>query len=296
MKKDKIAVLISSFKEPKTIGKAIESFLGQKGLKKFKLIVSTPDKETQDIVKKYKGVELFEDPGKGKSYAINYALNRIKEDILILSDGDVFVGNNSVEEILKKFENPVIGCVTGRPIPMEDKKTKYGYWANFLFDSAHKLRRKLHQEGKFVDCSGYLYAFRNEIVEDFPLDVADDAIIPYLLVEKGYKIAYAENATVYVKNASTVKDWAKQKIRTRKSFTRLGKYIDLKKYPHLKTFKDEAKGIAWLLKYPKNIKEFFWTIQLVFARIYIWVRYYLDITLSHKLYTDGWERIESTKQ
>ena len=295
MKKPKIAILISSFNEPRTIGRAIEAFLKQEISLPYRLIVSAPDKETHEIVKKYKEVELFVDPGKGKSYAINEALKKINEEIIILSDGDVFVGDNSVNEILKKFEDKEVGCATGRTIPVEDKKTKYGYWANFLFDCAHKLRKKLNNEKKFVDCTGYLYAFRNKIIKEFPLDVADDAIIPYLLLEKGYRIVYAENAFVYVKNATRWDDWVKQKIRTRKSFTRLNKYIDLKKFPHIKTFKEESKGIFWLLQYPKTAREFFWTIQLAFSRLYVWVKYHVDITLSNKLYNDGWERVESTK-
>ena len=49
-----ISVIITSFKEPKTIGRAIEGFLQQDlKRKKFELIVSSPDRETQEVVKKY---------------------------------------------------------------------------------------------------------------------------------------------------------------------------------------------------------------------------------------------------
>jgi len=294
MKKQKIAVLISSFEEPK-IQRAVEAFLNQKTKEKFELIVSAPDKKTHDLLKRYSSVRLIVDPGKGKSYAINEALKKIDADILILSDGDVYVDENALNEMLKKFEDSAVGCVTGRTVPIEDRKTKYGYWANFLFEAAHKLRKKLEKDGKFVDCTGYLYAYRKKLIDSFPLDVADDAIIPYLLLEKGYKIVYAEKAIVYIKNATEWRDWVKQKVRTRKSFTRLNKYIDLKKFPHIKTFKDEAKGIIWVFTYPKKIKEFFWTIQLVILRLYVWIKYHLDVALSHKLYNDGWERIASTK-
>ena len=61
-----ISIIITSFKEPKT-GKAIESFLNQKIREKHEIIVSAPDIETQNIVKRYKQVKLFKDPGKGKS-------------------------------------------------------------------------------------------------------------------------------------------------------------------------------------------------------------------------------------
>ena len=54
-------------------------------------------------------------------------------------------------------------------------------------------------------------------------------------------------------------------------------YVDTKKTPKVKSFKTEAKGIFWIISYPKNIKEFFWTIELVFARLYTWMKYLIFV-------------------
>jgi len=291
----KITILIVAFKEPKTIGRAIESFLNQNIKEKYELVVSAPDKETQEVVKKYKKIKLLKDPGKGKSYALNLALKKIKGSIIILTDGDVYVSENSVNEVIEKFRDSKIGCVTGRPVPMEDKSTKYGYWANILFYSAHRLRKILQQEGKFFQCSGYLYAFRNNVITSFPLDVADDAIIPHLFSSKGYKIAYAEKAFVFVKNVNNWKDWANQKVRTSKSHERIDKYIDTKQSPKTKTFFNELKGIFFILSHPQNIRESFWTLQLIFARLYMWIKVFLDVHIKKRYYNDNWGRVESTK-
>ncbi len=290
-----ISVIITSFNEPKTIERAVKSFLDQKINERYELIVSAPDKETQNIVKKYKKVKLFKDPGKGKSYALNLILKKVKGDLLILSDGDVYVSNNSVSEILKKFEDPQVGCVTGRPVPTENRKTKYGYWANFLFDSAHRLRKKLNLEGKFLECSGYLWAFRKGIVKNFPLDVAEDAIVPYFFSEKGYKIDYAEKALVFVKNVDSWNEWVSQKVRTSRAHETLNKYVDIKKNPRTKTFSAESKGIISALFYPKNLKEFFWTVELIFARLYMWGIVFLEVYVKKRHHKDNWERVESTK-
>ena len=48
-----ISIIITAFKEPKTIGKAIESFTNQKIKEKYELYVVAPDKETLDIARKY---------------------------------------------------------------------------------------------------------------------------------------------------------------------------------------------------------------------------------------------------
>lgn len=294
-----ISIIITAFKEPKTIGKAIESFLKQGVKSKFELIVSAPDKETLNAAKKYsyknKKIKLFKDPGKGKSYALNLLFKKIKGDIIILTDGDVYVFDNSINEILKKFNDSKVGCVTGRPIPLENKKTKYGYWANFLFDSAHQLRKRLNKKRKFLECSGYLWAFRNKIIKNFPLDVAEDTIVPYLFSEKDYKITYAEKALVFVKNVDNWREWISQKTRTSKAHETLNKYVNTHKIPRTKTFSNEFRGILYLFSYPKNLREFFWTLELFLARLYMWGIVFFEIYFKKNYHKDNWERVESTK-
>ena len=295
---EKITILITAFREP-NINKSIEAALNQETKYKYEIIISAPDRETLDAAEKYSkkhnNIKTMKDPGKGKSFALNLAFSKIKADILILTDGDVYLGKNAVEEIVNLFLNPKIGCISGRPVPQESKNNKFGYWANFLFYSAHRIRKKAFETGSFLECSGYLFAFRKELIDSIPLDVSEDTVIPYIIKQKGYNIGYAENAAVYVKNPNNFKDWIKQKTRTHKAHEKLYLYVDTKKIPRIKSFKTESKGIFWLLKYPKDFKEFIWTIELVFARLYTWIKYFFDTKLYRKKYIDGWERVESTK-
>jgi cellulose synthase/poly-beta-1,6-N-acetylglucosamine synthase-like glycosyltransferase len=294
-----ISIVITSFKEPDSIGKAIESIINQNIKENYELIVSAPDMETLAVAGKYKKInskiKLFKDPGKGKSYALNLIFKKLSGEIIILTDGDVYVSENAINEILKKFENQNIGCVSGRPVPQENKNSQYGYWANFLFDAAHGLRKKLYVNGKFLECSGYLWAFRNNVIKNIPLDVAEDSVMPYLFFEKGYKIGYAENAKVYVKNADNWNDWIKQKVRTSKAHETLKKYVNLNIAPRTKTFSNETKGIFYLFSYPKNLKEFYWTLKLIVARFYMWIKVFYDTKFKNRHYNDAWDRVESTK-
>lgn len=298
MLSQKISLVITAFKEP-NIARAIKAALNQKTRYDYNIIISAPDDKTLKIAKSYslknKKIKVFKDPGKGKSYALNQILNSIQTDILILTDGDVYISDNSVDEISNLFLDPEIGCVTGRPVPMENRKTKYGYWANFLFDAAHRIRKLAFESNSFIECSGYLFAFRKNKIDRIPLDVAEDTFIPYFLWERGYQIGYADNARVYVKNPETWGDWIKQKTRTSKAHETLNKYVDIKTTPRVKSFKNESKGVTWALTYPKNPKEFFWTLQLIFARLYMWIKVMIDTKLLNKNYGDAWERVESTK-
>lgn len=299
MLKFKIALIITAFKEP-NIGKAIEAAMNQKTDYDYDIFVSAPDEETFSIArnyaKKYKNIQTFRDQGKGKMSALNLIFKKMKkEDILILTDGDVYISENAVEDVTNLFLDPEIGCVSGRPTPIEDKNTKYGFWANFLFEAAHKIRKNTFEKNGFIECSGYLFAFRGDDNIEIPLDTAEDAIIPYHFWEKGYKIGYAENAKVYVKNVNNWKDWIKQKVRTSKAHETLDKYVDTQTTPRLKSFKNEAKGFSDLLRYSQNPKEFYWSVLLGLARFYMWGLVMYNAKIKRFKSVDNWERIDSAR-
>ena len=293
------SIIVTSFKE-KSLDKTIASLINQNLTREDQIIIVSPDGDVRNLVAKYrsyfKDIIYIQDPGKGKSYALNLAIKKIKKEILILTDGDVILGKSAIKEIKNKFKDPSIGCVTGRPISLNKKNNMLGYWSHLLYDAgAHRIRSELAKEDKFLEGSGYLFAFRN-IIKDFPIDVAEDTVIPYFFYQKGYKIGYADKALVYVKNPTNLMDWINQKKRTAKSHERLYKYVDTRYIPRIKSFKNEAvKGVIWAIAYSSSFKEFIWTLALFLARLYVWIQVLLDIKIKKHYYSDNWNRIESTK-
>lgn len=295
-----ISIVITAFKEPQ-VGKAIESVLKQDIQEDFELLVACPDKETKAIVDQYakeeKRVRHFQDPGKGKSFALNQIFKILKGRVWIFTDGDVFLKDDAVNALVTQFENRNVGCVSGRVVSLNDRKDKFGFWSHLLADAgAHRVRKEAFKKGSFLETTGYLFAFRNsQVFNEIPLDVAEDAIIPYYFWKKGFKIGYAENAVVYVKNPDNFTDWLKQRKRTSGAHETLSKYAP--DFPRVKSFRNEAlKGLRWIWSYPQNPKEYLWTLELIVARLYMWLSLFYDQLLKRKYYNDGWERVESTKQ
>jgi len=294
-----ISIVITSFNEPRTIGKAIDSFAGQKISQKYEIIVAAPDKETLNAAKKHtkgkRNIRIIQDPGKGKSYAINWLLPKLKGEIIILSDGDVHVSDYSVDELLRPFNDKQVGCVSGRPVSANPKDNMLGYWSHLLVDAgAHQARLKRAKKSQFLECSAYLWAFRKKAIKSFPTDVAEDTIVPILFWLKGYKIVYVPEALVYVKYPTNIHDFIDQKVRTVKSHETLKKYFKIK-LPRMKTFSNEILEGWKALFYPRNLKELYWTKLLFFTRFYIWILAFYEIHLKNRHYMDVWKRIESTK-
>lgn len=311
-----VSIIIASRQEPKTIGKCIRCIADTKysGLNSgFEIIQVSPDKETLDAGKnaaqelKLSSNEYIQinDPMKGKPFALNLALKKAKGSILLFTDGDTYFEKNSVKNLLLPFENNSVGGTTGRTISMDKKDTPMGYWGHLLADAAHHRRVSLmniekknyYISGKhFFPMSGYIMATRN-FNFDIPSNVlSDDAYISYFIRNQGKEIAYTPEAICYVKYPTTLNDYYKQKVRS------LGGYIQLQRLGIFKRDKQsrslgiEMKYALFVLKYPKNIKEFLWSLLLFPVRVMTWIKiYWQRVILKKDMPKSGWERIESTK-
>ena len=294
----KISIIMTSYKEP-ALHLAIEAVIHQHTMHRYELIIVSPEKEAEDLVARYKNSHLhyFKDEGKGKVAAINQVLQTIASDIVILTDGDVIVLPNAINELVKPFEDPHIGCVSGRVISANQKDAIFGYWSHLLADAgAHQIRKELAEKKQFLECTGYLFAFRSHGIKKIPTDVAEDTIIPYLFKQKGYGIGYAEKAEVLVKNPTNWGDWLQQRKRTAKSHETLKKYVDIQKIPRVKSFTNEIqRGFFWALSYPQTVREFYWTLLLFLARFYMWLLVFYETRILDKHYTDKWKRVETAR-
>ena len=293
-----IHIIITSYKEPKATLRAVKAFLNQKISEDFMIIVVDPFEETKEFLKqnlKDKRVGFFLDPGEGKSHAINLLLKQIysdnTNDILIFTDGDVYVSGNAVQDLLNRFKDKTIGCVTGKPVSLAERGTKYGYWSKLLYAGVDRARKRMAKGKEFFQVTGYLFAIRNGIFKEIPIDVADDAIMPFYAWQKGCKIDYAEQAEVYVKYPDNWKDWVNQRVRTIKGHKNTSKLYPGMPEKH-SLFRELKEGALFAVTFPKSFMEFIWTIELAFARFYIYYKSAREQKKSETAYDPGWRDVE----
>ena len=310
-----ISVIITSLKEPKTIGKCIQCIAEKKysGITKpFEIIQVSPDELTLKAGRKMANILKLSkseyhhiiDPHKGKPYALKLALRKAKGEIIILTDGDTFFEANAVEEMVKPFENEKVGGVSGKPVSQDSRNNIFGYWGHLLSESGDHRRRNTMQETDgyyistetFFPMSGYIMAMRNVNLEIPDNVLSDDAYISYSLRNKGLEIAYNPNAVCYVKYPTNLKDYYKQKVRSLGGFKQLEKFGVFKKDKQSRSFFIELPYAFFVLRYPKNFNEFIWSLCLFPIRLMTWIKIFWERDILQKdMPSTGWERIESTK-
>lgn len=291
-----ISIILTSRNEPKTIGRAIEFLLHQK-IGSFELIVVAPDDGTLNVARRYaafnKSIRFLRDPGNGKPAALNLAFSQAKGSICILTDGDVYVKKNSIHHMIKKFDNPEVGAVSGRVMSAMPSSSMFGFWAYITAESFHNLRMNQNKDGSSIICSGYLYAIRRDLINSIPLNaLADDAYISLKIAGQGYSCVYEPRSCVFVQYPSTLPDWIRQKKRTAARIYQLSHFF---KFSRKKELLGEILAAFRVAHFIKNPKEAFEFALLALFRLYIWGRIYFDIRLQKRSFSSVWQRVESTK-
>jgi biofilm PGA synthesis N-glycosyltransferase PgaC len=292
-----ISVLITSYNEAESIGRALEACLADLP-PEAEIVVVCPDEATRAVILSYaerdERVRHIYDTGRGKPAALNTGLDAVRGEVVVFSDGDVYLGDGALSALLAPFSDAHVGAVTGRPISLSPRGTPLGYWSHLLTDAAHHTRQTRAQAGTFLLCSGYLFAARRALIAPIPEDaLAEDAVISHRIAEQAQAIAYAPSALVYVKYPTTYGDWLKQKVRSAGGYAQT--YV-ANSPVQMRSAKLEVRdGTGFALRYGRTWRERLWTMALFAARLHLWALVYWRVRVRKIPLSQLWQRVTTTK-
>jgi len=174
------------------------------------------DDGTPDLLKKYENLEIYHlDERLGKMHAMNRGVKFVKAPIIIFSDTNTTLGNQSIREIVAKFSNKKTGCVAGEKRIVEKEADAAAGAGEGLYWKFESWIKNMDAElNSAVGAVGELFAIRTELFEDVEPDtLLDDFIISLRIAQKGFHIAYTPNAYAEETASLNVKEELKRKIR-----------------------------------------------------------------------------------
>ncbi len=154
------------------------------------------------------------EPAKGKPTALNTGVGIATGDIVIFMDARQRVSPNVVSALVKRFEDPTVGVVSGELVLSDDgiqEAANVGlYWRYEKW-----IRQNESELFSTTGATGALYAVRREDVTTLAEDVLlDDFEIPIQVLRQGKRTVFEAGAVAYDRAEENSDDEFRRKVRT----------------------------------------------------------------------------------
>ncbi len=222
-----VSIGICAYNEEANIGNLIEHLLSvpfppQAYLKEVLIVAGGCTDHTVSITEKLAKEDnrikiIKEQSRNGKSSSVNTILSNCKGDIIIFESADTVPGHKSISLLLEPICKGLADATASRPIPVNGKTS--------LADSISRLIwEDLHHElsTKKARLSGELFAMKNGLIKQIPDHIIhDDTFIQHNLERNGSRLAYVDEAIVFMKGPATLGELFRQRRKNVVGFLQL---------------------------------------------------------------------------
>jgi len=215
----KVTLLISAYNEENVIEGKIENCLAlDYPTEKLRIVVASDGStdRTNPIVQSFtaRGVVLWPyHPRRGKITAINLAMEKIEDEIVILSDANVVYERSAIRALVKHFKNPAVGAVSGN-VSVVNAPSHLGLM-DWIYQRYENTIKNLEtQIGSITGVDGAMYAIRRSAYRKVQENVIlDDLVISMNIARQGNVILFEPEAKGFEHAAITVKEGFCTRVR-----------------------------------------------------------------------------------
>lgn len=248
-----VSIIIPAYNEEKVIYEKLKNTFGQ-SYNNFEVIIANDgsEDETATEIEKFIAEHDFKNLNflnfsqrRGKSYALTDAVFQSHGEIIVFTDADSILEQDAVKHIVKNFQPPGVGVVTGKLSMVnyaQSSSTQLEEDYRSVFDV---IRLGESNIDSTPIINGALMAIRKELFEDVSNSIADDTEIAVRTREKGFRVIYEPAALVYSETPKDFRSRARQKIRSAQGIVESFAH-------HIKMMFNPAFGKYGYLIFPSN--------------------------------------------
>jgi cellulose synthase/poly-beta-1,6-N-acetylglucosamine synthase-like glycosyltransferase/peptidoglycan/xylan/chitin deacetylase (PgdA/CDA1 family)/spore germination protein YaaH len=221
----RVAVLIPAYNEEKVIVRTVRSVLNS-DYKNLHIIViddGSSDRTAEVASAAYQAeiaagrVQVLTKANGGKAAALNYALDRLAEDVYVGIDADTVIAPDAISKLIPHFEDPLIGAVAGNA-KVGNRVNLWTRWQALEYITSQNFeRRALDLFNVVTVVPGAIGAWRTAPVKaagGYPINtVAEDADLTMNLLEQQLKVVYEDRALAFTEAPIDAKGLMRQRFR-----------------------------------------------------------------------------------
>ena len=221
----RVAVLIPAYNEETVIVRTIRSVLNS-DYKNLHIIViddGSPDR-TAEVAREAYALEIaagrlqvLSKNNGGKAAALNYALDRLDEEIYVGIDADTVIATDAISKLIPHFEDARIGAMAGNA-KVGNRVNLWTRWQALEYITSQNFeRRALDLFHVVTVVPGAIGAWRTAPVKaagGYPINtVAEDADLTMNLLEQGFRVDYEDRSLAFTEAPVDARGLMRQRFR-----------------------------------------------------------------------------------
>ena len=213
-----VTLIVPAYNEELFIEKKIQNSLSlnyPRGKITYLFVTDGSTDKTVEIIQQYKQIVLLhEEKRRGKTAAINKAMEAVHTPVVVFTDANALLHEDSLLKIVRHYADAKVGGVSGEKkiLDKEDSAVSLGERIYWQYESLLKKA-----EAKFytvIGAAGELYSIRTNLFQTVPEDVIlDDFVISARVCQQGYRFVYEQKAYAVETSSATIHDERLRKIR-----------------------------------------------------------------------------------
>lgn len=196
---------------------------------------------------------LYEPQRKGKTAAVNRAMQHVQTPIVVFSDANTLLNPEAVKQLVKHFADEQVGAVAGEKKIMADGRSGAEAQGEGMYWKYESQLKKWDAElYSVMGAAGELFAIRTRLYESIPADtILDDFVISFGVNRKGYKVMYEPHAYASETPSASLAEEYKRKVRiSAGGFQAMGRLLPLLnvfRYPRITWQYVSHRVLRWTL-------------------------------------------------
>ena len=221
----RVAVLIPAYNEETVIVRTIRSVLNS-DYKNLHIIViddGSADRTAEVAREAYAAeiaagrIQVLSKPNGGKAAALNYALDRLSEEIYVGIDADTVIATDAISKLIPHFEDRRIGAMAGNA-KVGNRVNLWTRWQALEYITSQNFERRALDVFHVVTVvPGAIGAWRTAPVKaagGYPINtVAEDADLTMNILEQGYRVDYEDRSLAFTEAPIGVRGLMRQRFR-----------------------------------------------------------------------------------
>ena len=217
-----VTVVVPAYNEERVVCRTVISLLAQKYTPLE--IVVVDDGSTDGtfaaltaVFRNHPQVRLFRKPNGGKASALNWGVDRATGEIIVALDADTVFPAGTIAALVARLADPHVGAVAGNA-KVGNRINLITRWQAIEYVTSQNIDRRAFA---LLNCvtvvPGAVGAWRRHLILQAGgfsgSTLAEDQDLTLILLRRGWRVAYADDAIAFTEAPDTLRTLARQRFR-----------------------------------------------------------------------------------